>query len=197
MAVQEAGGAPDVDDDPSVLDPAELWRRIPPLHLVRDDNGQRIRISSAAFDDDDDSPMSVVIGSESDGPDRVLANHHGYGLAYITAQLVDAPPSLMNRALLSPVPSLPDSWTTPPGSQDQAGEPDPGTLHDQRGETTRVRRSAGDGDALVLPGAADCGRLAGGGGWTGTADRAHIRQPSIGRCPLPLSLRIRSVKDSE
>lgn len=79
-------------DDPTILDPAELWRRIPPRHFVRDENKNLVRPSSAAFEDHPSgSPMSVflaedVIGSGR-GPHDVLANCHGFALASITARL--------------------------------------------------------------------------------------------------------------
>ncbi len=79
-------------DDPTILDPAELWRRIPPRHFVRDENRNLVRPSSAAFDDHPNgSPMSVllaedVIGSGR-GPNDVLSNDYGFALASITARL--------------------------------------------------------------------------------------------------------------
>lgn len=73
------------EDDPTIVDEAALWRRIPPWHIYFDENLGRRRPSSAAFDDDPDGPMSVVIAAESRGPDSVLAGHDGYGLASLTA----------------------------------------------------------------------------------------------------------------
>lgn len=75
-------------DDPTISDEAELWRRIPPWHFVRDENTQRVRPSSAAFDDHPDgSPMSVLIAEEAGAPNPVLANYEGFALASITAGL--------------------------------------------------------------------------------------------------------------
>ena len=52
-------------DDPTIPDLAELWRRIPPWHLVKDDNLGRVRPSSAAFDNHPNgSPMSVLLAQE-------------------------------------------------------------------------------------------------------------------------------------
>jgi hypothetical protein len=49
-------------DDTSIPDEAALWRRVPPWHLIFDENLGRIRPSKAAFDnDEDDAPMSVVL----------------------------------------------------------------------------------------------------------------------------------------
>ncbi len=55
-------------DDPSIRDEAELLRRIPPEHVVPDQNQGAIRISSAAFKDHPNgSPMSVVLAEELAG----------------------------------------------------------------------------------------------------------------------------------
>ncbi|MBI3696222.1 MAG: hypothetical protein HY238_15470 [Acidobacteria bacterium] len=85
----------DVDtlrDDPTIPDQAELWRRIPPWHLVKDENLGRIRPSSAAFDNHPDgSAMSVLLGNEMTaagcGPEAALAGHERFALAAITAHL--------------------------------------------------------------------------------------------------------------
>jgi hypothetical protein len=80
-------------DDPSILDQHELWRRIPPYHLVADKNEGRVRISSAAFEDDyDGDPMSTVLGSEllaaGRAPESALPpDHDDFALASITAEL--------------------------------------------------------------------------------------------------------------
>lgn len=47
-------------DDPRIRNCAELWRRIPPVHFIRDENLGRVRPTSAAFNDSKDSPMSAV-----------------------------------------------------------------------------------------------------------------------------------------
>lgn len=50
-------------DDPAILNDAQLWRRIPPWHLVNDQNLGTVRPSSAAFDNDPDGrPMSILTG---------------------------------------------------------------------------------------------------------------------------------------
>lgn len=73
------------NDDPSVPDDAELWRRIPFFHWVRDDrtpDGRRV--SSAAFDDEE---MSVVIAAECHGGlDTLLHDHPRFGVASFTAE---------------------------------------------------------------------------------------------------------------
>jgi len=75
-------------DDATIPDEADLWRRIPPWHFVLDQNSGQIRPSSAAFDNDPNgSPMSVVLGAESSGPEAVLAGHSGFALASFTAGL--------------------------------------------------------------------------------------------------------------
>lgn len=69
------------DDIP---DDAELWRRIPHWHYVPD--GERIRPSSAAFEDNPNgTPMSVFIASECGDPQRLLAQYPGFGVVSFTA----------------------------------------------------------------------------------------------------------------
>jgi hypothetical protein len=77
-------------DDPTIPDEAELWRRIPHWHVHFDVRLNRLRPASAAFDDDPDSDMSVVLADETPGPDAVLAGHQGFALAAITAGLARA-----------------------------------------------------------------------------------------------------------
>jgi hypothetical protein len=79
-------------DDPTIHDEAELWRRIPPWHFVKDENVGQVRPSKAAFDNHQNgSPMSVVLAdvvTESGrDPSAVLAGHEGFALAAITAGL--------------------------------------------------------------------------------------------------------------
>ena len=79
-------------DDPTILDEAELWRRIPPRHCVKDENVGQVRPSKAAFNNHPNgSPMSVVLAdrvTESGrDPSAVLAGHAGFALAAITAGL--------------------------------------------------------------------------------------------------------------
>lgn len=79
-------------DDPSIQNDTDLLRRIPPKHFFFDENEQRWRPSSAAFEDDDDGdPMSVCLSSvllvEKRQASGVLAGHEGYALAAISAGL--------------------------------------------------------------------------------------------------------------
>jgi len=79
-------------NDPSIQDDANLFRRIPPWHYFFDENENRWRPSSAAFEDDEDGdPMSVYLSTvlmrENREPSSVLAGHLGYSLASITAGL--------------------------------------------------------------------------------------------------------------
>jgi hypothetical protein len=80
-------------DDATILDDHALLRRIPPQHLVPDHNTRRIRISSAAFEDDrDGDPMSILLAETlrdlGQSPDAALAGHPDFGLASLTARLV-------------------------------------------------------------------------------------------------------------
>lgn len=79
-------------DDLTILDEAELWRRIPPWHFVKDENLGQVRPSKAAFDNHPNgSPMSIVLADvvteAGRGPDAVLARHKEFALAAITAGL--------------------------------------------------------------------------------------------------------------
>ena len=79
-------------NDPSIQEDANLLRRIPPKHCIFDENENRWRPSSAAFEDDEDGdPMSVylvaILLNENRESSCVLAGHAGYSLASITAGL--------------------------------------------------------------------------------------------------------------
>jgi hypothetical protein len=79
-------------DDPTIPDPSELWRRIPPKQIVPDENLGGLRPSSAAFDNHrNGSPMSVhladVLAELGRGPNTVLVGHDDFALAAITAGL--------------------------------------------------------------------------------------------------------------
>jgi len=79
-------------DDPTILDGAALWRRIPPWHFVTDQNLGVVRPSSAAFENDpDDSPMSVflaeIIEEAGRTADDTLVGHAGFALSAFTAGL--------------------------------------------------------------------------------------------------------------
>lgn len=76
-------------DDPTILDPDPLWRRVRPEQIVRDGDGTR-RPSSAVFQNSSDgSGMSVSLGREAQeagiSPARALADYPGFGLAQLTA----------------------------------------------------------------------------------------------------------------
>ena len=80
------------EDDPSILDSAALWRRIPPRHIVLDKNHGGKRISKAAFEDHPDgSPMSVFLADEvlASGRDAqsIVAGFENFCLAAVTAGL--------------------------------------------------------------------------------------------------------------
>jgi len=80
------------EDDTTILDDAELWRRMPPLHVVPDKNRGGKRISSAAFTDHPNgTPMSVVLGQDllEAGRDAysVIVGHDNFCLASVTAEL--------------------------------------------------------------------------------------------------------------
>lgn len=82
-------------DDATIADEAILLRRIPPRHLVYDENLMRWRPSSAAFENHPDgSPMSVLLADVLRTSGRnaadALRGHEGFALAAITAGLARA-----------------------------------------------------------------------------------------------------------
>ena len=73
-------------DDPTILDPDPIWRRVPDDHWIYDENQGRARPSSDAFrDDPDGSPMSVFLGNETPAVADILVGHDGYKVASVTA----------------------------------------------------------------------------------------------------------------
>jgi hypothetical protein len=77
-------------NDLTIKHDCELLRRIPPLHFVRDPKREGgITASSAAFDDDEDGPMSVylnqVLQREGLPRESVLDGHPYFSLMSITA----------------------------------------------------------------------------------------------------------------
>jgi hypothetical protein len=80
----------DLPDDPTILATHDIWRRIPPWHIVFDPDIAGLRISSAAFRDDrDKSPMSVVLAEVARQLGRdvssILIGLNGFGVARFTA----------------------------------------------------------------------------------------------------------------
>lgn len=81
-------------DDPTIADDAVLWRRIRPEQWVHDEAGH-YRPSSVNFKerkhkDGSIEPLSVSQADELPGPEAMLVNHPGYGVASITAGLARA-----------------------------------------------------------------------------------------------------------
>lgn len=77
-------------DDPTIADDATLWRRIPPVWAVADENLGGLRVSSAAFDNSrDGSPTSILLAelvvASGRSAEDVLRDYDGYGLAGLTA----------------------------------------------------------------------------------------------------------------
>ena len=79
-------------DDDTILNDVELYRRVPPQWLVRDEKLGTVRPSSQAFQDSPNgTPMSVtlsdVLTAAGREPLSVLNGHEGFGLASITTGL--------------------------------------------------------------------------------------------------------------
>jgi len=80
------------EDDATIPDNSDLWRRIHPDWIVYDENIKSWRLSSQAFNDDPEGgPMSVVLAPEVLASRRsaadILARFTGYSLAAVTAAL--------------------------------------------------------------------------------------------------------------
>ena len=77
-------------DDPSILDGAILWRRVPnwPSFVIQDKSAGHYRVASSAFDDDaddaDDDPMSIVLAGDAT-LESVLKDHEDFGVVAFTA----------------------------------------------------------------------------------------------------------------
>lgn len=77
-------------NDEGVTDDVALLRRIPPWHFYFDARLNRMRPSTAAFEDDaDGDPMSVyrrdIIHAEGGTVARVLVGHEGFAVVSLTA----------------------------------------------------------------------------------------------------------------
>ncbi len=80
-----------VQDDESITDDCLLLRRIPNWHFHEDSREDRMRPSSAAFEDGENgSPMSVYLKDELNNPEVVLENHEGFGLVEFPVSLARA-----------------------------------------------------------------------------------------------------------
>ena len=80
---------PHPEDDPSILDEEDLWRRISPTWVLKDKDG-RPRVTSQAFqNDDEDGTMSIHLSSVAEQigrtPSTILERYPGYSMASITA----------------------------------------------------------------------------------------------------------------
>jgi len=79
------------EDDPSITNDTELWRRVHPSQVVSDGAGG-YRPSSAALDNDSDGdPMSILISTVMEeyglAPEHALEGRTGYSLVGFTAGL--------------------------------------------------------------------------------------------------------------
>lgn len=91
----------DLADDNSISDENPLWRRIPPVHLVSDGQGN-FRPSSAAFKDHPNgSPMSVFIFGAGSSIEAALLGLPYFGIAAITAGLARQKNQGVRRAPLA------------------------------------------------------------------------------------------------
>ena len=82
--------ARDYQDDLSITNDAQVWRRVPDTRIVVDDDTGERRPSSQAFNDDDHAdPMSVYLADtvqrSNRSPESILESFPGYGLVAVTA----------------------------------------------------------------------------------------------------------------
>lgn len=89
----ESGGMDPILDDSSIQNTDHVWRRIPPYHLVFDDNHNKFRPSSAAFEDHPNgSPMSAqlasVLKTMGISPEAALKNYPKFGLVSLSVKLL-------------------------------------------------------------------------------------------------------------
>lgn len=83
------------EDDKTIQDEAELWRRINPDWIVPDEKPPGLRVSSAAFNDSrDGTPLSVLLAEIVRHTGRtaqdIIAPFPGFSLASITAGVARA-----------------------------------------------------------------------------------------------------------
>lgn len=81
-----------LEDDATIPDTSDLWRRIHPTWIIYDENLKSWRPTTQAFNDDSEGgPMSVVLAPEVLASGRtskdILARFTGYSLAAISAAL--------------------------------------------------------------------------------------------------------------
>lgn len=79
--------------DEPIADEVVLYRRVPPRHLVPDENRNCTRISTSTFKDRDDQ-CSVALGDDLDrhelAPESVLGPHKDEGYALVAVTAADA-----------------------------------------------------------------------------------------------------------
>lgn len=94
----------------SIEDSCELYRRIPPYHIIEDCKAESgYRPSSAAFDNDSHGdPMSIELEDtlQANGliPETVLDGHEGFGLVSFTAEFARSKDQEIGR---DPLPDSP------------------------------------------------------------------------------------------
>ena len=89
----DSGGIDSNFDDLSIQNSDQIWRRIPPHHLVFDENSKQYRPSSAAFEDHPGgSPMSAQLASVLQkmgiSPEAALTHYPDFGIASLSVGLL-------------------------------------------------------------------------------------------------------------
>jgi hypothetical protein len=77
---------PVFQDDVSICDEERLFRRVHPTHLVRDEDSGTLRVSSAAFKDEELSVnIESILKLDGSAPEACLRKHPNHRLVAITA----------------------------------------------------------------------------------------------------------------
>ena len=163
-------------NDASIHDESVLWRRIPPWHIIYDENLGRWRPSSSAFaDDPDGQSMSVVLAEAVGGRSgaEILTGHEGFALAAVSVGVVRAcglgwsatPWSRNRRTPSSSVRNPKRSSAVWPRRRLGSSHHRPAPDRRQPGGAMQPAQDAADGGGVHR---ADQGRAAGGGFRTNT-----------------------------
>jgi len=90
----------------SVTENDVLWRRIPPYHVVFEENDNAYRVAKDSFNDSPNgTPMSVFVASQCKNPRLALEGHDDFGLVSLSVSFVIRECHLQVEP--APKPSLP------------------------------------------------------------------------------------------
>ncbi|MPZ24159.1 MAG: hypothetical protein GEU28_11610 [Dehalococcoidia bacterium] len=88
----------DYVDDETIVDEAQLWRRVHPMWVIPDGNQGRMRLTRQAFQNRKGTEsISVLLAELTGKPTQVLSEFPGYGLASLTAGFARAASQIVVR----------------------------------------------------------------------------------------------------